>query len=60
MSRKPIILDPDLGTLRYCARCDEWWPDDAEFWYISRHRRECLACRWERQRTRYEHPMVNT
>ena len=27
--------DPELGTLRYCRRCDEWWPMDAEFWVIE-------------------------
>ena len=27
--------DPELGTLRYCRRCDEWWPMDAEFWVIQ-------------------------
>lgn len=34
---RPSIVDtdPDLGPVRYCARCDEWWPQDAEFWIIQ-------------------------
>ena len=27
--------DDELGPMRYCVRCDEWWPLDAEFWYIE-------------------------
>lgn len=27
--------DPELGPVRYCARCADWLPDDAEFWYVS-------------------------
>ena len=30
---------------RYCTGCGEWWPDDAEFWPVSRIC--CLACRAE-------------
>ncbi len=30
-----VADDPDLGPVRYCARCDEWWPQDAEFWVIQ-------------------------
>lgn len=30
-----IATDDDLGTVRYCRRCDEWWPQDAEFWVIQ-------------------------
>lgn len=26
-------VDPIDGPQRYCHPCDEWWPDDAEFWY---------------------------
>jgi hypothetical protein len=28
-------MDDELGPIRYCARCDEWWPQDAEFWIIQ-------------------------
>lgn len=26
-------VDPIDGPERYCRPCDEWWPDDEEFWY---------------------------
>jgi hypothetical protein len=36
-ARRASIVDedPDLGPVRYCARCDEWWPQDDEFWIIQ-------------------------
>jgi hypothetical protein len=30
-----VDIDPDLGPVRFCARCGEWWPQDAEFWIIQ-------------------------
>lgn len=27
----PVRDDPDLGRVRRCPSCREWWPDDAEF-----------------------------
>ena len=30
-----VAMDDDLGPVRYCRRCDEWWPMDAEFWVIQ-------------------------
>lgn len=30
-----VALDDELGPVRYCRRCDEWWPQDAEFWVIQ-------------------------
>ena len=29
--------DPELGTEKFCRHCGEWWPLDAEFWYVQRH-----------------------
>jgi hypothetical protein len=26
--------EPELGVQRYCRKCDEFWPDDLEFWSI--------------------------
>jgi hypothetical protein len=26
--------DPELGPMRFCRRCNEWWPDDREFWMV--------------------------
>ncbi len=35
-----------LGRERRCSKCDEWWPDDAEFYYRSngKSRQPCKAC----------------
>lgn len=51
-----VRLDPELGVVRLCGRCEEEWPDDDEFWLggvemcracyaefiaeVRRHRRE--------------------
>ena len=35
--------DPELGTERYCRGCDEWWPDDNEFWYVTRREANDVA-----------------
>lgn len=38
--------DPELGRLRYCRSCEEWWPYDSEFyWYPEEGRTSiCKAC----------------
>lgn len=43
--------DPELGPLRRCPRCEEWWPDDEEFFYVSGGKRHswCRACYLERK-----------
>ena len=30
----PTALDPELGPVRWCAACQDWWPMDEEFWYL--------------------------
>lgn len=30
-----VAVDDELGPIRYCRRCDEWWPEDGEFWVIQ-------------------------
>jgi hypothetical protein len=30
-----VDIDPEIGPVRYCRHCDEWWPQDAEFWVIQ-------------------------
>ncbi|HUT77283.1 MAG TPA: hypothetical protein VM285_06330 [Polyangia bacterium] len=46
--------DALLGTLRYCRRCSEWWPEDAEFFGVTvgrdgyRHS-WCRACKNSRK-----------
>lgn len=33
---RPVVYDADVdGPVRYCPGCDEWWPDDDEFWIKS-------------------------
>lgn len=34
--------DEELGTVRWCDRCRDWWPDDAEF--FASPSMPCLAC----------------
>ena len=49
-----IAEDPELGPVRFCVRCDEWLPDDAEFWYTSRRGYlTCQACQAEWGAARY-------
>lgn len=43
-------VDQDLGPVRFCTECREWWPDDEEFWahgHVS-----CLACDADRVQRR--------
>ena len=42
----------ELGPERLCIRCDEWWPDDGEFWYrLGTRWQTCKACQreWNRE-----------
>ncbi len=41
----PERIDRILGLVRYCARCGEWWPRDAEFWYFDRDGKVMSYCR---------------
>lgn len=43
-------MDPELGLVRRCARCKEWWPADGEF-YRPRHL-TCTACVRDRENKR--------
>ena len=53
MARRRI--DEFGETERYCRRCVEWWPDDAEFWYLhGTGKQMCKACQKERMRKRKE------
>lgn len=53
---RPIFEDPGV-VLRWCHRCQEWWPDDDEFFYTYTYRdgrprgsRVCRACHLARKR----------
>jgi hypothetical protein len=41
-----LRLDPELGTERYCAACQEWLPADEEFWRVRRGYGRCRFC-WQ-------------
>lgn len=49
-----IRWDNDLGIVRLCRVCDEWWPADPEFFYLERRGprsiARCRACRALRTR----------
>ena len=42
--------DPELGNVRYCPQCRQWWPFDSEFWHMdgdrlnSSYPHRCIAC----------------
>ena len=40
------FINTDLGREILCAKCGEYWPDDAEFFYQSKGRSHswCKAC----------------
>ena len=48
--------DPEIGLVRYCKRCGEWWPKDAEFFYFRGDNGKplgpCRACHWDKKRER--------
>lgn len=55
-----VRLDAELGAVRYCPRCDEEWPLDAEFWHWRKASREgrgpialCRCCLQENRRRSY-------
>lgn len=47
-------VDDELGLLRYCKRCDDWYPLDREFWYFDKRPGHvaCRACADARGRAR--------
>jgi hypothetical protein len=50
-----FVEDPELGRLRLCRRCREYWPGDGEFWLVNpKGRKVCRACRREWTRQHYE------
>lgn len=36
------LVDAELGPVRFCSGCDEYWPEDGEFW--SDESDVCRAC----------------
>lgn len=48
------VTDPEMGTLRRCPGCGEWWPEDREFFGTTLspdgYRRSwCRCCKAERR-----------
>lgn len=64
VSRVPMKEDPDLGTVRWCARCEDWWPiDDPLFYYVERRvggkvAYHCVWCNADNQRRYRERARV--
>lgn len=55
MTSQMIRIDPELGRMRLCRRCGEWWPYDREFYYIradGHSSGNCKACHTEQGRER--------
>lgn len=48
--------DPEIGEVRRCTTCREWWPNDDEFFYAvpagSHPVKQCRACIAERKAKR--------
>lgn len=40
------VVMTDIGPQKLCTKCEEWWPDDAEFFYRSGGKtiQPCKAC----------------
>lgn len=45
-------IDDVLGIMRYCPGCEEWWPNDEDFWrpHLWSGRAVCRACAAEARR----------
>jgi len=57
-----IDIDMELGPVKRCPKCGEWWPADREFFYTSKHTPSglqswCIACwkEWAQDPVRREH-----
>jgi len=46
MTKRHIRHTPGLGEEMLCTRCEEWWPNDSEFYYLAhgQTRNPCKAC----------------
>ena len=42
-SRRPLRIAWDIGLEQQCSSCGDWWPADAEFFYVRADRRRQLA-----------------
>lgn len=48
MSGAYVAVDDELGVVRFCESCSEWWPADGEFYADDRP--VCRACEYDRRR----------
>lgn len=49
-----IAHDPELGPVKWCPVCKEYWPADTEFFYQAKLRADglhsyCIACHVEKR-----------
>lgn len=52
--RQPVTRDPELGPMRWCRKCQEWWPDDWEFWTLGAKAGEHLIIDGRRYHRRHD------
>lgn len=43
-------MDPELGILRWCRACREWWPYDSEFWWYPNEPGRRAFCKADHRR----------
>lgn len=50
----PRLIDTELGQERLCSACGEYWPNDAEFFYLTRGKPmgNCKACFEEKHKAK--------
>ena len=59
-----LPVDPELGPVKWCPRCEDHWPYDAEFWFFEQRRggsvvARCKGCWQERIRQREQRRASN-
>lgn len=55
LTHRATEIETELGIERLCTRCQEFWPRDAEFWFLRADGRvlgHCKACFYELRRAK--------
>lgn len=49
MSARQNRTVTEIGEELQCSKCDDWWPADAEFYFLSKGKlvQPCKACYYE-------------
>lgn len=64
MDKGKAIIDEEIGLLKWCPRCNEFWPQDTLFWSTSSREADglqchCKACQAEHRQARNERNLNN-